>query len=310
MDAQHFDRLTRLFARRSQRRGLARLLAGGAAAAVLPRLDRRATAAQDACPEGGCDPCAACGECEDCEDGVCVPRTGGPCRDDGVSCTVSRCVDGVCVHIPDNDRCPNPSPCTASACDGIRGCLTIPMADGANPAGCEPSDNPCRPRGCRRGVCAERIFPDGTACGNGMACSHGVCCPAGHVACDGGCVDTDTDPAFCGDCDTRCRDGETCCDGVCIGRDECCTRGKPGCPRGQRCTDGRCAEAEAEAEAEAGAAAGAQPAAFSSARSLSCSSSRKVCRSAEDSGHADRCCPRGSECDRDRTGKAVCRRRR
>lgn len=303
MDGQHFDHLTRLFARRSPRRGLARLLAGGAVVGVLARLDRPALAAQSDCPEGGCDPesdpCAACGECEDCQDGACVPRTGGPCRDDGVSCTVDRCVDGVCLHIPDDERCPNPSPCTASACDGIRGCLTIPVADGANPAGCEPSDNPCRPRSCRQGVCAERIFRDGTACGSGMACSHGLCCPAGQVACAGTCVDTDTDPAFCGDCDTRCREGETCCDGLCVGPGGCCTNGKPGCPRGQRCIDGACAEIESSD----------QRASFSSSRPLRCAATRKPCPAAADSGHPGRCCPHTADCGLDRSGKAVCRRR-
>lgn len=303
MDGQHFDQITRLFARRSPRRGLARLLAGGAAFGTLARVDRLAAEAQDDCQDGDCepaaDPCAACGECEDCADGACMPRTGGPCRDDGVACTEDRCVDGVCLHIPDNARCPNPSPCTASACDGIRGCLTIPVADGANPAGCESSDNPCRPRSCRQGVCAERLFPDGTACGNGTACSHGVCCPAGQTACNGACVDTDDDPAFCGGCDTRCQDGETCCGGVCIGSDGCCTRGKPGCPRGQRCVEGRCAEVEASEQAVA----------FSATRTPGCAASRKPCRSAEDSGQPDRCCPRTAECGQDRSGKAVCRRR-
>lgn len=42
-------------------------------------------------------------------------------------------------------------------------------------------------------------------------------CPQGFEACDGSCVDTQTDPEYCGGCvDSACSPGEDCEDGVCV----------------------------------------------------------------------------------------------
>jgi hypothetical protein len=303
MDATRLDRLARLLAGKGPRRGALAALAGFAVAAGSGRA---------AAPAG----CAGCGECEECRDGACAPRDGacaprdgGPCRDDGVSCTVARCVAGRCVHTPDDARCPNPGPCTASACDGVRGCMTIPLPDGVNPVGCLASDDPCRPRACLDGICAEQALPDGAVCGDGRVCSAGVCCRAGSITCDGRCVEPETNPDHCGGCDVRCEGGR-CCGGRCAPAGACCTAGRRGCPAGAACRAGRCVRVAGPEAAAAGAAtatAAATAASFPPVRS--CGGGKRSCPAADGDALRSRCCPRAAACGFSPGGAALCLRK-
>ncbi len=55
-------------------------------------------------------------------------------------------------------------------------------------------------------------------CPEGLVCDSGSCvCPDDLTDCDGVCVDTDSDPAHCGDCTTQCESGQTCEQGRCMG---------------------------------------------------------------------------------------------
>jgi hypothetical protein len=78
-------------------------------------------------------------------------------------------------------------------------------------------------------------------CGDDEVCSSGTCalsCPGSQVACDGGCIDPDNDPDFCGatgdctgdDVGTACEDDEACVAGGCMQLDPCETHVPSGTP--------------------------------------------------------------------------------
>jgi hypothetical protein len=56
---------------------------------------------------------------------------------------------------------------------------------------------------------------------NGTAtCSNGQCgfiCNSGYSKCGNACVDTDSDPAHCGECNDACGGNEVCSGGQCVG---------------------------------------------------------------------------------------------
>ena len=166
MDAQRFDDLARLFARRTSRRAVLRGAAGGVTVATLARADFRPAAAQT-CGEGefACDGecvdlmtdmenCGACGEvCESglvavaCIEGECV-RTDCPaaliscdaecvdpdtdpdnCGDCGVVCASGECVDGVCTPADGGDDDDDDED------DGTDGTTTLPNTGSGLAAG-------------------------------------------------------------------------------------------------------------------------------------------------------------------------------
>ena len=113
MDGQRFDDLTKAMAGGATRRGALRLLAGGALAGALARLDLGSTAAQDVgaahCVPNGtiCTGRRRLGtrhrhSCRDCCSGFSTRRPGGArrcsCRPDGASCggSAAKCCSGVC----------------------------------------------------------------------------------------------------------------------------------------------------------------------------------------------------------------------
>ncbi|MBW2509340.1 MAG: hypothetical protein JRE81_11960, partial [Deltaproteobacteria bacterium] len=64
--------------------------------------------------------------------------------------------------------------------------------------------------------------------GSTATCNAGVCgliCDPGLERCGTACVDTQTDPLFCGDCSTRCPVGEECEAGQCFDPNDCRTNG-------------------------------------------------------------------------------------
>ena len=139
MDAQRFDDLTKVFARRTSRRAVLRGAAGGGAVVSLVGADLRPAAAQT-CGEGefACDGVCVdlmtdldnCGECgavcesdlvavdciegecvrTDCAaaqlscDGECIDPSSDPnnCGDCGVVCESGECADSACVPADDN----------------------------------------------------------------------------------------------------------------------------------------------------------------------------------------------------------------
>jgi hypothetical protein len=79
----------------------------------------------------------------------------------------------------------------------------------------------------------------GTVCPAFAGCTNGVCvCPQGTTACQVGmfgmrqCVDLQTNPNFCGNCNTRCMNGLLCDNGQCAAQ---CSPGLAHC--GNSCVD-------------------------------------------------------------------------
>lgn len=116
---------------------------------------------------------------------------------------------------------------------------------GSGPVRCPPGLVACGTE-CR----VVAIDPDhcgacGVSCGGGEACRGGVCipaptcvcppsngCDAGLTACNGACVDLQTDPQHCGACNTACATGDTCSGGTC--------QASTGCPSGTTLCNGVC----------------------------------------------------------------------
>ncbi|UJR84061.1 MopE-related protein [Sandaracinus amylolyticus] len=159
---------------------------------------------------------------------------GVPCDlecDDGIVCTVDRCLDGACVHQRDDGACGGPG----DACVGIRTC-DPPRS--ANDSGCvfgapiECDDGvPCTDDECdpESGTC--RFVPDHGACDDGIDCTLDLCDPSRD---DNGC--------------THAADDAICDDGFCRSGGRCdpargCTGGTArDCSDTSRCTTDRCDE--------------------------------------------------------------------
>lgn len=50
---------------------------------------------------------------------------------------------------------------------------------------------------------------------SGVCGANNICCGGDWVDCTGDCVNTQTDPTHCGDCDTVCAVDESCVAGIC-----------------------------------------------------------------------------------------------
>lgn len=109
------------------------------------------------------------------------------------------------------------------------------------------------------GVCAASTVETGGECGNcgrdERTCSaqclwdawqcagEGTCPGIGGDCCGGACTDTQTDPDYCGDCNTACGAGETCCGGVCADTQtdpSYCGGCTNACGASQQCCAGSC----------------------------------------------------------------------
>ncbi|MDX2087476.1 MAG: hypothetical protein SFX73_06490 [Kofleriaceae bacterium] len=173
------------------------------------------------------DHCGACGTAcdagEQCTNGACVLA----CPAGLVAC------DGTCID-PNTDRlhC-GATTCADDATDGAV-CGAGFVCDGAGAcalscqAGLVACDGTCIDPTTDREFCGATTCADdatdGVTCDAGEVCNGaGACalsCQAGLVACDGTCIDPDTDRAFCGatTCADDATDGDVCADGyVCDG---------------------------------------------------------------------------------------------
>lgn len=197
----------------------------------------RHTPSDAACGEGFCDPargcvlegCSgdamcddgdACNGAERCDEmsGRCVAGDALVC-DDGVDCTLDRCVDGGCVFEQNNAACEDDVECTTGIC---------------TPRGCEQMledrlcESDCGPARCTREGCVPRGMADRD--GDGffdipMGCGFEPDCddrdpliyPGAEERCNG--VDDDCD----GEPEPRCEWGASCsfCGGAITGRMNC-----------------------------------------------------------------------------------------
>jgi hypothetical protein len=144
--------------------------------------------------------CVCAGGFERCEE-TCADTQSNPafCGDCGTSCQSGQvCEDGSCF---------DPGDCRTN---GV-GCSGFSY--------CDPSSGACLP-GCSSS--------EQCGMGNNEVCDkakHECVCAASFDPCEGGCVDTQSNPDFCGDCGTSCPTGHLCEGGACVNPADCRTNG-------------------------------------------------------------------------------------
>ncbi|HEU0115099.1 MAG TPA: hypothetical protein VFQ80_10505 [Thermomicrobiales bacterium] len=150
---------------------------------------------------------------------------------------------------------PEPAKCLAQ---GKR--CSLPPSDDASPGHGKRGDKGGKgkhhPRSCAK--CCSRYGaagadgkarcsckPEGETCDGpsqccGGLCRNGVCtaCPGDLTACNGNCVDLQTDDRHCGSCEHACADGQRCVGGNCVCDGTSCPRGCCGGPDGTTCQRG------------------------------------------------------------------------
>ena len=137
---------------------------------------------------------------------------------------------GKCGSVTNN--CKQTVDCGSCACDPpCDACFTCqdgPTTPGACIVDPEQQGDPCGETGqvCQAdGACA----CDADSCPVNASCVGGICeCDSGFELCGDACVDTDTDPANCGECGNVCPGGGECNAGICE------------CPAGQKNCNGTC----------------------------------------------------------------------
>jgi hypothetical protein len=221
MDGQRFDQLTKALGPQTSRRAAIRALMGAVGAGVLATIGSRTVEA--ACTTYG-RICAAGGEC----------------------CS-GNCVGGTCACAAGKTRC-------GTQCVDLRydeahcGACNVPCAAGLS---------------CREGVCSCSTYRAACTTGDTSCsknCVDGTCgCGNGKTRCGPRYVDTGSDKAHCGACDTPCPEGLTCKQGVCscswlsgactIDANCCsktCANGRCVCPAGQTSCYGYCSDTSAD----------------------------------------------------------------
>ena len=165
-------------------------------------------------------------------DGSIPPEDGGTEPDGsvpdggGITCGPPLTVCGAdCVNTEADPRycgdcdtaCPSGSVCEAGTCFDPGDCRT----DETGCTGftyCEESTGECL-AGC---IEPEQCEGDNEVCD---VENHECVCAPGLEPCAAGCVDTQNDPSFCGDCSTSCLEGFVCDAGACLNPGDCRNNG-------------------------------------------------------------------------------------
>ncbi|MBW2991576.1 hypothetical protein KY348_07815 [Candidatus Woesearchaeota archaeon] len=87
--------------------------------------------------------------------------------DDGIECTLNRCIDGGCIYIPDQSRCDDGNVCTDDVCDLDIGCFYLNNANSCDDGlWCNGED-----------VCSDGSCVAGTPiiCDDGIECTYDIC---------------------------------------------------------------------------------------------------------------------------------------
>lgn len=178
-----------------------------------------------------CDPST-----HECIGGTCKPQCTGPQIACGDSCIDPRKDNNYCgatdpcddVH--NGEACSDKERCIAGVCTFYCDFPEINCGGTCIDPGSDVSN--CGAVGNCAGANA------GKACGAGEACINGICelqCKAGEIACDGRCVNPQTDRDYCG-ANAACNGGSSCGDGFICSAGEC----ERDCPADQiNCKD-RC----------------------------------------------------------------------
>jgi hypothetical protein len=202
VDRNRFDDMTRALSERGSRRGALRLLAGSALGALVGApMDALAKPKKKnpkpRCPKKAC-PKGYQRDKRTCECECVRTRCSGGKEFDTRKC---RC------------KCPKGMRECRDGCVGLNECC--------------PGDPPCPedPKGCCHAPGLDVCTIDG-------------CCREldGMKACNDFCVDTNTHPSHCGNCNSPCGSDETCVDGECVPENPC---PKGLAAQGLCCTDGR-----------------------------------------------------------------------
>ena len=183
MDEQRFDDVVRTLGERNSRRGALRLLTGGIFGALggVPTVGALAKPKKKKKKKSNCAK-------KSCPQGYQRNKRTCKCECTRVQCTGGKEFDA--------------ETCACTCPRGMRECR-----DGCvGPDRCCPGDPPCPedPKGCCHAPGLDVCTIDG-------------CCREldGMKACNDFCVDTDTNPNHCGNCNVACDPGETCVRGEC-----------------------------------------------------------------------------------------------
>ncbi|MFO0679751.1 MAG: LamG-like jellyroll fold domain-containing protein [Polyangiaceae bacterium] len=185
-----------------------------------------------------------CGADEVCSQGTCATICVGGTVKCGSSCFNTNNDNAHCGSC--TNQCSPGQVCTNGSCgatcsDGLTFCGTS-TADAGDPDAGSGSSGRCYDLQADRNNCGTC----GNPCGLGEVCNGGVCtlsCTAGTIACNGACIDPQTNSSFCGatagcgaddggsSAGTVCSGGRVCVAGACA----------TSCPSGQvDCGDGVC----------------------------------------------------------------------
>ncbi|MEM1414756.1 MAG: MXAN_6577-like cysteine-rich protein [Myxococcota bacterium] len=192
--------------------GAGLVCSGGACAATC---GGGTTVCGDECRDLQVDPnnCGACGTAcaanEVCSGGTCAFDCGGGLTQCGGTCTDTsrdRANCGGC-----GTACSSTELCVDGACEltcaaGLTECDGACVDTSSNAANCGGCGTACETgQVCRLGSCS-------TECGGATP---DLCTVTVEGATVESCVDFDSNPFFCGDCETACEEGEVCSGGVC-----------------------------------------------------------------------------------------------
>lgn len=139
--------------------------------------------AMDATLDGGPDTGPpVCGDCDDgldctidrCVDGVC---RNDPGCDDFIACTVDSCAtdgSGTCVHLADSGLCTGGGECAEGTCIADEGCSYVPDASECD------DDNDCTMDSCALVTGCTHTDLSGVSCDDGLLCNGIDSCMAGE----------------------------------------------------------------------------------------------------------------------------------